>query len=195
MGNLLVAIPYIKKAEGGLSRAKTDTASKNPAPYTYKGVTGWHTNKGITWTTFVSLAPKLGYAVTASNFFNMPDSIWLKIYEIGYFRPILAHNIHSDVIATAIADYAWGFGVSGARNRLLRWLQSEYSKTITTMAKAVTFINTQNETHFFKKLVAHRKSAFLKLNQPANNEGWLSRMDDLLAFGFELIKKKGNPLT
>lgn len=191
MANLRVAIPYIKKAEGGLSRAKTDSASKNPAPYVYKGLTGWHTNKGVTWTTFVSLAPKLGYAVTAYNFFTMPDSIWLQIYEIGYFRPIMAHALHSDVIAAAIADYAWGFGVSGARNRLLRWLESEYKVKIPTMAKAVAFINTQNETQFFKKLVAHRKSAFLKLNQPANNQGWLSRMDDLLAFGEELIKKKG----
>ena len=38
------------KWEGGLSRATTDSASKNSSPYVHEGVTGWHTNRGITYT-------------------------------------------------------------------------------------------------------------------------------------------------
>lgn len=197
MANLMVAVPYIKKAEGGLSRASTDTASKNPAPYVYKGLTGWHTSNGVTWTTFKSLGKTLGYEVNATNFFSMPDSIWLKIYEYGYFKPILAHHIQSDVIGMTIADYAWAFGVGGAKSRLLRWLTAEFKAKVTTMSQAVQFINSQNEATFFKKLLQHRKDAFLRLNQPKNNKGWLSRMDELEKFALELLKKKQveNPLT
>ena len=65
------------------------------------------------------------------------------------------------------------------------------------MSQAVQFINSQNEATFFKKLLQHRKEAFLRLNQPKNNKGWLSRMDELEKFAMELLKKKEleNPLT
>ena len=79
MANLSLAIPYIQKWEGGLSRATTDTASKNPSPYEHNGKTGWHTNKGITWGTFTDLALKLGIAISPFNFLQMPDFIWRKI--------------------------------------------------------------------------------------------------------------------
>lgn len=47
-------IPHILKWEGGLSNHKNDSASKNPCPVTYNGVSGYHTNRGITWNTPVS---------------------------------------------------------------------------------------------------------------------------------------------
>ena len=79
-------VPFMKKWEGGLSRATTDTASSNPAPWTYKGQSGWHTNKGITYATFISNASRLGYAPTAENFFLMPDALWLKILTGAYIN-------------------------------------------------------------------------------------------------------------
>jgi len=45
MADIKYITGFTEKWEGGLSRATTDTASKNPSPYTYKGQTGWHTNK------------------------------------------------------------------------------------------------------------------------------------------------------
>jgi lysozyme family protein len=48
-------IPHILQWEGGLSRNPADTASKNPAPCSYNGKTGYHTNKGVTYTTLQAL--------------------------------------------------------------------------------------------------------------------------------------------
>ncbi len=190
MADLNTAIPYIRKAEGGLSRAITDTASKNPAPFMYEGQKGWHTNKGITWTTFSSLAPRLGYQASADNFFVMPDEIWEKIYRNGYWDPMRADLINSEAIAVAIVDYAWAFGVGGATNRLKRWVKSTFGVDAQTMTDVVNTINQQpNESDTFDKLITHRKAAFAALNQPANDKGWFARMDELKSFGSTLLNK------
>lgn len=191
MADLSKAIPYIRKAEGGLSRATTDTASKNPAPFTYQGKTGWHTNKGITWTTFSGLASKLGYQPTAANFFSMPDAIWEKIYKDGYWNPMMAGSFNSDAIAVAIVDYAWAFGVGGATTRLKKWVKSTFGVDAKTMADVVNTVNKQSgesESETFNKLILHRKAAFSALKQPANEKGWLARMDVLKNFGSSLLK-------
>lgn len=189
MADFKTAIPYIRKAEGGLSRATTDTASKNPAPFNYQGKAGWHTNKGITWTTFSGLASKLGYEPTAANFFSMPDSIWEKIYKDGYWNPMMAGSVNSDAIAVAIVDYAWAFGVGGATTRLKKWVKSTFGIDAKTMADVVNTVNKQSdEAETFNKLILHRKAAFLALKQPANEKGWLTRMDVLKDFGSSLLK-------
>ena len=72
---------FIQAWEGGLSRNTTDSASSMPAPWMYKGVTGWHTNKGVTYKAFVGLANKVGYEISAENFFTMPDRIWDGIFN------------------------------------------------------------------------------------------------------------------
>lgn len=192
MASVNSAIPYIKRSEGGLSRATTDTASKNPAPWPYKGKTGWHTNKGVTYTTFVSLSSKLGYSITPDNFFLMPDSIWLKIYKHGYWDPMQGDKIHSQAMANAIADYAWGFGVSGATTRIKRWLQTTFNIKVNSMNEAVEAINEltkKDDKTVFLKFIEHRKAAFAALNQPANEKGWFARMDDLKTEGLKLVAK------
>ena len=47
-------VKFTKKWEGGLSRDKNDSASSYPCPTPYKGKTGYHTNAGITYKTWVS---------------------------------------------------------------------------------------------------------------------------------------------
>lgn len=190
MANLSLAIPYIMKWEGGLSRATTDTASKTPSPYEHNGKTGWHTNKGITWSTFKDLALKLGYVINALNFLQMPDFVWRKIYENSYWLPMKCDLIESEAIATAVVDYAWAFGFTGAKTRLFAWIKKEFNVSVTSMTQVANFFNKQNETVAFSKLMAHRKQAFTNLNQPKNIKGWLNRMNDLEVFGLGLIKKK-----
>lgn len=73
---------FILKSEGGLSNNPNDSASKKPSPTSEK----WHTNKGVTWSTFVSLAPQLGYQPTVQNFLVMPSTIWQKIYREKYLK-------------------------------------------------------------------------------------------------------------
>lgn len=190
MADLKQIIPYIKAWEGGLSRAKSDTASANPAPWPYKGQTGWHTNKGITYQTFFGSASKLGYQPTAENFFLMPEDIWMKIYRIGYWNPMALDLVKSQAVASAMADYAWGWGVGGAQKQLRKFLLQKYNITASTAEQVATAINkltANGDKDFFEALIEQRKAAFKSLNQPANEKGWLSRMDQLKAVGLKLV--------
>jgi hypothetical protein len=71
MADFTRIIPIIKQWEGGKSKAKTDRASAFPVP----DGSGYHTNKGVTWETFLGSAKKVGYSPTIENFYKMPDSI------------------------------------------------------------------------------------------------------------------------
>jgi len=186
--------PYIFKAEGELSRAKTDTASKNPAPYIYKGKTGWHTNKGVTWSAFKNLAPILGYEANATNFFTMPDIVWNKIFN-HFGKSIGADKVKSDVIALALLDWAWASGDGMARLWINRLFKKHFGVNVKTNAQIVAFINAQEEHSFFQKFVDIRKEHFatlMKSPKYAANKGWLTRMDDLRKFGVDFLKKKVN---
>jgi len=196
MANYKNIVPFIKKAEGGLSRKTSDSASSRPSPWVYNGVSGWHTNKGVTYSTFVSLAPKLGYEPSAANFFSMPDDIWGKIYKQGYWDQFSLDNMKSQAIADLLADSAWGSGVGGTLKMLKPYLK-EKGYVVSTPAEAVAAINKlasgPNEKKIFEELVGVRKSFFISLNQPNNINGWLNRLADLKELGLaELSKKKLN---
>ena len=127
MANYTAAIPFIKKAEGGLSRVKTDSASAHPAPWPYNGHSDWHTNKGVTYQTFAALAPKLGYAITPENFFAMPDAIWYKIYKT-YWDSAKGDLIDSTAIAIALVD--WYYNGSAKPKT---WLNKSYGIPLNAM--------------------------------------------------------------
>ena len=196
------AIPYIQKAEGGLSRATTDTASANPSPYVYKGVTGWHTNRGIIWPTFKALAPKVGYEISQENFINMPDKVWLGIYKIGFWDDMKGDLYNSQSIANAIVDFAWASGNGGARRDLIKYLSTKgiSASNSTSIANGFnSLVEKEGEKKVFNDLIEERKRFFKSLNQPANEKGWLSRMETLRQQGISLIDTgvetiKKNPL-
>lgn len=181
-------VPFIKKWEGGLSRNQNDEASAHPAPWTYQGKTGWHTNKGITYTTFVSLAPKLGYAVTPENFFQMPDALWLKILKEGYVKGFPIDKIaHLPRIQAVIITWAWGSGISSATTRLAnfqREVMGINDSNITREEIVNNFkakINPANEREWFLKLCDRRLADFKKMpTWSANGVGWTNRLNDFI---------------
>lgn len=177
-------VPFIQESEGGLSRDPKDSASSNPAPWTHKGVSGWHTNKGITYSTFVSNASRLGYAPTADNFFNMPDDIWLKILKGAYMKPFPLDKIsHLPRIQAVIITWAWGSGVGGATTRLAnfqREVMGIKDSNITANEIVDNFrkhINPINEREWFQKLCDRREQDFRKMPTfSAHGKGWLNRL-------------------
>lgn len=192
------AIPYIQKAEGGLSRATTDNASKDPSPYTYNGVTGWHTNRGITWSTFKNLATAVPYSITQDNFIKMPDSIWLGIYKKGYWDDMKGDLYNSQAIANAVVDFAWASGGGGSRKSLAKFLAPKgiTAKDSTSIANGFNeLIKKEGESKVFSDLIDHRKNFFISLNQPANQKGWLSRMDTLKKEGLAILDTQAANLT
>lgn len=195
MANFNVAAPFLLSAEGGLSRSSKDTESRYPSPWVYKGQSGWHTNKGITYRTFIAMSSVFKYAVSAANFFSMPYAIWAAITKNGYWDAIGGDQLHSQAVAIAIVDYAFNFGVSGATRRLRDWLMKNYAippSRLSGTKSLVDVINTltdKDETSFFQRLIQHRKAAYLALRQPANEAGWFKRMAELQNRGITLIKR------
>jgi hypothetical protein len=193
MADIKYITSFTEKWEGGLSRATTDTASKNPSPYTYKGQTGWHTNKGVTYSTFKSLAPRLGYKDTAENFLNMPQDIWLKIAKVGYWDIINLDAVKSQAIANLIFSWQWGSGYSW-RNRVQRYLASKgINWSISDLKGLPNKLNElsdkQGEKKTFDELIEQKKQFLVSLNQPANERGWLRRLEDLKNNGYTFLGK------
>lgn len=178
-------VPFLKDQEGGLSRATTDTASAHPAPWSYNGQTGWHTNKGITYSTFISNASKLGYAATADNFFKMPDAIWGKILTGVYMAAFPLERIsHLPRIQAVITTWAWGSGVGGSTSRLAnfqREVMGINDSNITPEEIVNNFllkVNPLNEREWFNKLCDRRLQDFKKMSTwSVNGRGWSNRLD------------------
>lgn len=180
---------FIQKWEGGLSNKSTDKAAANPAPWPYNGTYGWHTNKGVTYSTFASLGPSLGYAVTADNFFTMPAEIWDKILQAGFWNSWDLDNMKSQAIADLIADFAWGSGITGSFNVVKKYLAGK-GKNVSTRTQATAALNDLarfNEKNVFLDLINARHDFFESLNEPANIKGWLNRLDALKTFGLQTI--------
>jgi lysozyme family protein len=202
MANFLAVVPFIQKAEGGMSRATSDTASKRPSPWLYKGQGGWHTNKGITFTTFKEMAPKLGYQVTADNFFTMPQKIWMPIYKVGYWDPLKLDKLNSQIMAHAIYDFGFNSGTGGAKRQMINWLKKDHNLTVNTTDEIIAAINklTQSgDKSVFLNFIDFRKRFYKSLNQPKNEKGWFNRMDELAKLGLSTtsnaIKNAGTTVS
>jgi lysozyme family protein len=175
-------VSFIKAREGGLSSATTDTASRNSSNCgNGSNMKPYHTNKGVTWTTFTSLASKLGYSATCSNFMAMPDSIWLKIYRSSYWNPMMGDKIKNQAVANVFVEMAWGSGVGGATNALKKFFISNYNKSFVDVSEMVKYVNELDSegksSDLFEKLNTYRKSFYKSLGQPANLTGWINRLN------------------
>lgn len=179
-------VPFMKKKEGGLSRDPKDTASRYPAPWSYNGKTGYHTNKGITYETFKSNAARFGYAPTKDNFFKMPDSIWGKILRGVYMGSYPLEDInHLPRVQAVIITWAWGSGVGGAEKRLANFQRDEMEiedSNITRTEIVENFnkhITPLNEKEWFNKLCDRRAEDFSKMRTfPTHGRGWLNRLEE-----------------
>lgn len=178
---------YIKPGESGLSRATTDLAHLNPAPWPHNGQTGWHTNKGITHETFKAYAPILGYKYDAETFFSMPDEVWNKIFKRVYWDAVGGDIITSNVLATYATSWEWGSGVGGGRARLVRFLATQ-NKTVSSVQipMALNQLSASGDKAVFTAMLCDREKQFKAMNQPANLTGWLIRLNkyktDLMPF-------------
>ena len=103
MADYKIVVPHILKSEGGLSKNPNDNASAYPVP----DGSGYHTNKGVTWLTFVNLAPKIGYAVSPKLFYEMPSDLWGQIFKQGYWNQFLGDTISAQAVANMFADGFW----------------------------------------------------------------------------------------
>lgn len=214
MANYKDSIPFIQKWEAGLSRAKTDRAASNPSPFTitakdtnqrgWPSVTAadWHTNKGVTWGTFSSLAPKLGYIASRENWVNMPQNIWGLIFKREYWDKVQGDNLKSQGIANLLADWYWGSGTNAVRN-LQQVLNRSFGYKLAedgvmgnlTLAAA----NKVDQERLFKLLHEEKIDFYGQIvkndsSQSANYKGWLNRANELYTLNKGKIAVAGGGL-
>ena len=124
-------VGFIKLKEGGLSGDKQDLASSTPSNCG-KDSKGrlYHTNKGITWATFKGLASKGGYEASCDNFIKMPDSVWLKVYKVGFWDAVQGDRIQNQAIANTFVEMIWSSGIGSVSSGkgLLGWLNAFFKK-------------------------------------------------------------------
>ncbi len=171
-------VPFIRNVEGGLSKAKTDSASKDPVP----DGSGYHTNKGITWATLKSWQQKLGIKTIAELikvFYEMPDHVWLKIYKSGYWDPIKGDQIKSQAFADMLVDWAYTSGPGTAIKKTQEFFKLPVTRVMD--AKTLQTINSiSNEQALIDSFSRFKKNWYLSLpGQQANYKGWANRLDKL----------------
>lgn len=192
MSDYKLYVEFTKIAEGGLSKAKTDTASKYPVP----DGSGYHTNKGITWTSFKRLGSILGYNPTPALFYQMPEWLFLKIFK-HYWDSAKANLIKSQAMANIIFQSMWGGGYKNLVTDIQNFLRLKgYSKVIADgvigneTAKAINNFSIKNEMELYEYTHNERLKYLRSLSSYKDNgTGWESRMEKLKEFANILIQK------
>lgn len=191
-------INAIHQYEGGLTGDPKDPASKTPsncgidkrynAPY--------HTNKGVTWATFTSLASKLGYTADCATFLAMPDDVWIKIFKNGYWNPIQLDSLNSNGLAYLLADFSWGSGPGYVKPFLNKFLSTTYNVNAPDTLSQINALNTltaKNEQDVIQKVSAARLAS-LKSMQGGSlfatyGNGWTNRLNSLTSLALGMISK------
>ena len=198
MADIKYIIPFTYKWEGGLTRATTDSASKSPSPYIYKGVSGWHTNKGVTYAAFKSNAPSLGYVDNAQNFLSMPEDIGLKIAKIKYWDILYLDEVKSQAVANVMFSWMWGSGYAWQprmerylASKGITWKSGRFQELATRLNEIVA---KEGEKKIFDELIEQKKQYLLSLGEKSNpggvyTKGWLNRLADLQTYSYGLLGK------
>ncbi|MCU0435917.1 MAG: hypothetical protein MUC87_20840 [Bacteroidia bacterium] len=196
-------VAFIKKWEGGLSNDPRDiNPASFPAPCTYMGQTGWHTNKGITYQTFYHNAARLNYAPSCANFFTMPDVIWLKIYKYSFWDKFYLDDYRSQAIADVIVSLAWGSGVGGAYKQVAKFLNANFGTQLPAITTGYSQTNAKlisdtfhkhtrtalAEKKVHEKLLEHYRQFYISLNNPTYIRGWLRRVGELDSFTQDALR-------
>lgn len=185
MANYKHIIPFIKKAEGGLSKDTNDSASANPVP----DGSGYHTNKGITWITWSGV-----FGITPSSrqrFYTMTDDDWGLIFKPFYWDVILGDKINSQKVADCIVDWVWGSGKHYPELLVQEVLNHFFSQHIgedgTFGNATVASINSVDENELYKDIIQKHSDFYnqLVIKNPKNStfiNGWKNRLANLTAF-------------
>lgn len=196
MANYRDAVNFIQEWEGGISGHPEDNASANPSPCgidpRYNAPI--HTNKGVTWQTFVQI-----YGQSCDTFLEMPQDVWLNIYKTKYWDRIGGDGLYNQAIANTYASWAWGSGVGGADNQMRLFLIDEYGYTYTDVAlpeQRILILNwqtRQDPERLFYGLVDWRRNYLNGLSDaPTFGTGWNNRLNAFIDYNKKYITTKSN---
>ncbi len=185
MANYKHIINFIKKAEGGLSKDTNDSASANPVP----DGSGYHTNKGITWTTWSNI-----FGTTADSikrFYAMSDDDWGLVFKPHFWDAILGDKINSQKVADCIVDFVWGSGKHYPELDVQDVLNHFFAQHLTEDGSfgdaTIASINSVNEDDLFNDIIQKHESFYETLVAKNPNDakflgGWKNRLNNIVAF-------------
>lgn len=161
--------PFIRKWEGEYGNDPDDA--------------GGETRKGITYKTWVSI-----FGDTHDRFMAMSDADWNEVYNRLFWSKIQGDKIHSQIVANALADWAWCSGAKAAVRGIQRACNS-LGASLTVDGgmgqKTLDAINALNDRELFDKFCQEHRD-FLEaicVARPQNRKflkGWNNRIDDLI---------------
>ena len=190
--NYMNIVPFFIKWEGGLSRNQFDSAKSYPCPTPYKGEKGYHTNKGVTYATWVD---KFGRDKD-ERFLNMNDEDWGVIFKEKYWDKVKGDQMPAQFVADVLVSWAWGSGAVTAIKQMQRHLGFSKKDQDGIIGKqTISAIDAQlkkDPKAFFEALCNTREQFFRYISNPKNakNEsqrirfknnsknlqGWLNRL-------------------
>jgi len=177
-------IPFLKSAEGKLSKDASDSASKTPVP----DGSGYHTNQGVTWATWVSIFGASSYSI--KRFYAMSDEDYYKCI-VPFWNSILGDQIKSQRIADIIFDWVWGSGKYYPEIYIQDILINSFNQHIKMDGdfgqETINSINTVNEQAEYEAIIVKRFWYFdhIVIAHPSQKkflEGWKNRVKNLIAF-------------
>jgi len=158
------------------SEGKTSSDKRDPAAKCYPG--GIHTNKGVTFCTFLETAKAAGISpVTHDRFLKLTDDEVVKIIYI-FYKYVKGSEL-PDSVALAATEAAWGSGPGRALQHL-RDSVKDLGKPAYTNTAAIKSAALLPERKLFDTYQA-RREAYLRMlgSQPTwayALNGWLNRI-------------------
>ena len=197
MANYKLILPSVAKFEGGKSSDPRDSCSKKRSDVIDpKNGLGYHTNKGVCYSTWISASKKLGFNPSGKSFVAMTQSQWEAIVKELYWNPLNLDKVNSQPIAEILFQSNWGSGMGGAMT-LVRFMQGKINVAQTGKMNDETIakLNQQTKTKtaeitLFKAIWKRRLEYLQSLKSFATyGRGWTNRMNDLLNRGLSYIDK------
>lgn len=213
MADHRLIIKHVLNFEGGHSADPADNALRfghsgvpggviNPAtgkPYDPKHPRNFiHTNKGITWATYVSYCRNTNKIPNAPEFLAMPYNLWLNIFKKQFWDKIKGDQIRSQAVAEYIFEAVWGGGGRSLIRNLQRYLTNLGAKinvtgdidqpTINAINSYLKGAEAQNKVIDY--LTEKRLQYLQSLSDwPKYGRGWTRRVNELKNRALNYIKK------
>lgn len=178
--------PFILAAEGGYVN--------NPADK------GGETNKGITWSVWVSFN---GDTTASHNrFIVMMTNDWTKIFKTGYWDKCLADQISDQRIANTIADWVWSSGQHYPELHVQKLINTIFNKHLAEDGlfgpATIEALNAANPDALYTSLIDRRKQYYKDIvalaqangdhSQDGFLTGWLNRINNLVKYNEQFNK-------
>jgi lysozyme family protein len=134
-------LQHVAKFEGGLSADPRDNAESFSSNYLmksgkFKGLPV-HTNKGVTYQTWVTYARKKGFTPTGDNFVAMTKAQWFDIAKTLYWDYSWCDRIDSQGVAEILFEARWGGGFATMMGDLQRYLNLKGAKPTLVVDRAI----------------------------------------------------------